>query len=126
MTSDRGDHRVLAVDAAVEFAASKRLTPMQLAAAMTPISRDVQLGRWAKSLTSLAQAYTSGFVVETLTALLPTVSAKLHGVHTLLEVLLEETIRMGGEVTDVAMRRWLEQMPVGGRAARAARQLLLL
>jgi len=125
LAADRAENRVLAVDAILIHVAAGRLSADVLAQAMASLAGFCQAGRWAASLSQLAEASGDSFVNTVLTLLLPRLALELRGVHALLELLLEDTLRRGSR-PDGALRSWLEGFSGGSRAARAARQLCAL
>ena len=126
MAAHRAEQRVLAVDAVLEQAGAGRLSAEALAAGMASVAAAAQPGRWAASLNSLAQARPDAFVADVLTRLLPTIDSDTRGLHVLIELLLEETVRLGRKVDEPQLRKWLGSMSGSGRGAKAARQLLSL
>ena len=124
--AQRPDHRVLAIDAVLSHAVEGRLSASTLAAAMMAVASAVPPGRWATSLTTLAQERGDAFVFELLSHLLPGVPAELRGLHVLIDLLYEEAVRLKCGVEEHLLRAWLTSVPGSGRSPKAARQLLAL
>ena len=63
-------------------------------------------------------------MVGLLTALLPDLASDHRGLNKLLELLRDQSIRLGVGVTDPSLVRWLHQYTGGSASARTARLLL--
>ena len=101
------------------------LLRMPLADAMVLTAGHCTATRWASSLRDAsATAPSARAAVATLTALLPRLQPGQQGLHALLDVLHEESLRYGIAVTDPALRSWLRSLSGSSRSARAARALL--
>lgn len=122
------DQRARAVDAVLALVPTERLPVDALAAAMTRQAEMAVATRWAQSLRDVALASRSSHqvVVALLVAVLPELSAQHRGLHALLDLLREETLRGAGRVGDERLRAWLAGLTGSSRAARTARELLAL
>jgi hypothetical protein len=65
-------------------------------------------------------------VVDILTQILPAVAGDQHGLRALVELLLEESVRLGQPVGDTPLKDWLTDVPGEGKARRAAHTLLAM
>ena len=99
--------------------------PGNVADAMVLTAGHCTATRWASSLRD-ASATGPGAraAVATLTALLPRLQPGHQGLHALLDVLHEESLRHGIAVTDPALRSWLQGFDGSSKSARAAQALL--
>ncbi|MGH3348412.1 MAG: hypothetical protein ACRDO4_15640, partial [Nocardioides sp.] len=88
------------------------------------LSPGLRLGRWAESLRRAAAAAGPGPVIDVLTAALPGMDRGQTGITALVELLLDESLRLGRTPADARLRAWLEAWSGGSKAARAARRLL--
>jgi hypothetical protein len=124
LAADRVDQRVLAVDAVLVHAAARRLSVEAMAAGMAVLAPACQPGRWAGSLAQLADAEGGAFVGSVLSQLLPTLDRETRGIHSLIELLVDDRIKQGFPAIDPTLRSWLLAYSGNGRAQRAARQIL--
>jgi hypothetical protein len=118
--------RTRAADAFTALVPAGRITSEQLADAMAHLRGPCTATRWA---TSLRDAATAGpgpakAVVATLTGLLPRLDADHAGLHALLTVLHEESLRLGASPNDLTLRAWLSGLAGASKAARTAAALL--
>ena len=119
------DHRLHAVDAFLDLVATGRIPPEDVAAPLAQYAPAWPATRWAESLASAAQGPGGPqAVVGLLTALLPDLASDHRGLNKLLELLRDQSIRLGVGVTDPSLVRWLHQYTGGSASARTARLLL--
>ncbi len=125
LSAGRADQRLTAVDTFHDLVATGRISPDALADAMVLTAGHCTATRWASSLRD-ASATGPGAraAVATLTALLPRLQPGRQGLHALLDVLHEESLRHGIAVTDPALRSWLQSFSGSSKSARAAQALL--
>ncbi|GAA2483672.1 DUF6493 family protein [Winogradskya humida] len=112
---------------AVDVFVAGRITNEQLAEAMAQLSGPCKPTRWAMSLRDAATAGqdTARKVVEVLTLLLPRLDSGYAGLHALLTVLHEESLRLNARPADDAdLRQWLGGLRGSGKAARTAKAML--
>ena len=117
---------MLAVDLFIASTATRRLSPQQIGDAMAATSGPAVGLRWAESLRGAASGGAGEAVVDTLTALIPKLAAGYPGLYALLDVLLQERLRLGGGVDDTTLREHLATITGSSKAARSARALLAL
>ncbi|GAA3625446.1 DUF6493 family protein [Microlunatus ginsengisoli] len=120
------DDRVLAVDIFIHATASRRLGAERVGDAMAATSGPCVGIRWAESLRSAASGGAGEAVVDTLTRLVPQLPPGYPGLYALLDVLLQERLRLGGGVDDTVLRERLATLTGSSKAARSARALLAL
>lgn len=125
LTASKADQRAHAVDAVQALHAAGRLSADDLAAGMRRLVGPATLTRWAATLRDLASADepSAKLVIAALTGALPSIPPGSRGLHTLLELLREELLRVGAPTPD-ALRPWLQQFTGSSRATKAARALL--
>jgi hypothetical protein len=124
LAAQDGTHRVLGVDAVVALATRGTLDPHALATAMGSIATATRLPRWAPSLEQIAQTASSGYVVDVLTDLVPRLPRDARGPVRLLDVLAEESTRIGHTASSPTLRQYLESITGSNGAAAAARRIL--
>ncbi len=117
--------RACAVDAATALL-PHRIAPAILASAMAELAPVVPLSRWASALADLSQAGRTAEVRAVLAELLPTIDRAARGLHTLVELLLDEHLRAVCPVNSSSLRDWLCGFGGGSKAARAAAAALSL
>ena len=81
------------------------------------------MNRWVSSLTDAA-ALNPDMVVDLLSALLPGLDRGLRGIGGLMQLLLDEQLRVGRVTADEAFREWLTGFTGSSAAARCAKALL--
>lgn len=125
LSAGRPDQRLAAIDAFHDLVGTGRVAPTGLADAMELTAGHCTATRWGASLRD-ASATPMGAraAVATLTSLLPRLQAGHPGLHALLDVLHEESLRHGLPVTDASLRAWLQGFSGSSKAARTARALL--
>jgi len=127
LNAAKGDQRLHAVDAFVELVGSGRIEPSALAESMASLVPGHTATRWGDSLRAAAASPAGAAAsIDVLTALLPRVPVETRGLHALLDVLHEESLRHARPATDPALREWLHRVTGSSRAARSARSLLAL
>ncbi|GAA2555960.1 hypothetical protein GCM10010435_28230 [Winogradskya consettensis] len=112
---------------AVDVLVAGRITNEQLAAAMAQLSGPCKPTRWATSLrdAAIAGQDTAPKVVEVLTLLLPRLDNGYAGLHALVTVLHEESLRLHVRpADDPALHAWLGTLRGSGKAARTAKAML--
>ncbi len=125
MSAALREHRLHAVDAFLDLVPTGRIAPGDLAAAMARYAQAWPANRWSETLAAASQAPGGAVpVVGVLTALLPALPADHRGLNTLLELLRDEHLRHGWQVSDPALVAWLGQMRGSSAAAKTARLLL--
>jgi hypothetical protein len=124
LSAGKADQRVLAVDAALQLSSIGTLTPQLLADGLVAARSLATVPRWAIALGEVASAGPRGrsLVIDALAGVLPSLPRETRGLHSLLELLLEELLR-GGRPTPPALRPWLDGFSGASRVARAARTL---
>jgi hypothetical protein len=125
LSAGKADQRVFAVDAALQLSAIGTLTPELLADGLVAALPLATVPRWAASLGDVASAGPRGrtLVIDALAGALPSLPRATRGLHSLLELLLEELLRTG-RPTPAGLRPWLDGFSGASRVARAARALL--
>ncbi|MFJ6416975.1 DUF6493 family protein [Paeniglutamicibacter sp. NPDC091659] len=127
LSAHRGEVRIRAAEI---FAAAipDRLSAAELARGMKNCAGPAKASRWASSLSDVASISqrAARSVVETLTELFPLLDRRHHGIGTLMNVLLDESIRLGKAPESGALIEWLAGFTGSTAAARTARQLLAL
>jgi hypothetical protein len=124
LSAGKADQRVFAVDATLQLSATGTLTPELLADGLVAARSLAIVPRWASSLGDVASAGPRGrtLVIDALAGALPTLPRETRGLHTLLELLVEELLR-AGRPTPPALRPWLDGFTGASRVARAAHLL---
>jgi hypothetical protein len=118
-------HRLHAVDAFLDLAASGRIPLPEVATALARYAPAWPANRWAESLTSAAQAPGGAdATVGLLTHLLPQLPSDHRGLNQLLDLLRDQLLRLDQHATDPALRQWLGSVSGSSSAARTARLLL--
>ncbi|MDO5083677.1 MAG: DUF6493 family protein [Arachnia propionica] len=120
--SGKSEIQALAVELLVAVVPG-RLGVEDTAAGMAAAAPVCVLNRWTSSLTDAA-ALNPGMVVDLLTALLPRVDRGLRGIGGLLQLLLDEQLRLGRVTEDGALREWLAGFTGSSAAAKTAKKLL--
>lgn len=118
--------RIAAVDALIDLHARGRMAAPLLALGMCSVIYDAKPTRWAESLRLVASSGAAPLVIDVLTRVLPDLSPSRRGVNELLDVLLQEQIRVRGVVVDPKLTAYLDSVKGSGKAALAARGLLAL
>ncbi|MDR1118231.1 MAG: hypothetical protein LBL01_02885, partial [Bifidobacteriaceae bacterium] len=105
-----------------------RVSAPDLVSAMTFVAPGVLCHRWAAALGEAAtiSTPTAAAVREVLTGLLPGMDPTQARIGTLIQLLLDETVRAGEKPTDPALLSWLARFTGTGKAAKAATQLAKL
>ena len=125
LSAGRPDQRLAAIDAFHDLVGTGRVTPTGLADAMELTAGDCTATRWGGSLRDASTTPAGArAAVATLTSLLPRLQPGHQGLHALLDVLHEESLRHGLPVTDPSLRVWLRDFSGSSKAARTARALL--
>lgn len=124
MSAQRVDQRALAVDAVALMATRGQMPSEQLADGMAAAASYCQASRWASSLGQLVPLTADGYIYDLLQAALPRVDPVARGVHSLLELLLDEAARLGKRPEDPRLRDWLASISGSGKAPKAAKALL--
>jgi hypothetical protein len=125
LSSTSRDYRFHAVDAFNDLVPTGRISTRAVASALATHAEAWPANRWAESLTAISQAPGgSATAIELLAALLPQLPPDHRGLHTLLDLLRNETLRHGVTVTDPTLRHWLGQITGTSAAARSAGLLL--
>jgi Family of unknown function (DUF6493) len=124
LSAGKADQRVFAVDAALQLSAIGTLTPQLLADGLVAARSLATMPRWAAALGEVASAGLRGraLVIDALAGALPSVPRETRGLHSLLELMVEELLR-AGRPTPPALRPWLEGFSGASRVARAAHVL---
>lgn len=126
LSSGRRENRLHAVDAALDLLPTGRIPIAGLAATLAVGAPGWPATRWADSFADLAQAPGGGpIVLALLTELLPRLPISHRGVHKLLELLRDESLRRGVRVADPALRTWLAGFSGSSAASRTAARLLV-
>lgn len=81
--------------------------------------------RWAPALQDAATLNPRA-VIDLLSELLPSLERKTRGMGTLLNVLLDESLRAGHGVLDDLLRSWLQGFSGASTATKSAKMLLSL
>ena len=124
LSARRVDQRVLAVDAVAVLASRGHLSSAQLARGMATVAALCQLPRWSNALAQVVPVTTKSFAFDTIVELLPTIDPGTRGLHTLLEVLLDEAARLNRRMDDARVREWLAAVTGTGKGPTTARALL--
>jgi hypothetical protein len=125
LSATQRDHRLHAVDAFLDLVATGRLAIDQVAAPMVRYAQAWPANRWAESLASASEGPGGAdAAVHLLIALLQQLPADHRGLNVLLDLLRDQSIRLGRRVTDPALVSWLGQFTGSSAAAKAARQIL--
>ena len=124
MSAQRVDQRALAVDAAALMAARGQMPSPLLADGFAIAASFCHASRWASSLGQLASVTRDGYTFDVLQASLPRIDAAARGMHSILEVLLDESARLGRRPDDAKLRDWLGSIRGSGKAPKMARALL--
>lgn len=125
ISATQRDHRLHAVDTFLDLAASGRIPLEDVAASMARYAEAWPANRWAESLASVSQGPGGAeAVVDLLTMLLPQLGSDHRGLNKLLDLLRDQSIRLGRRVTDPALARWLGDLTGSSTAAKTARLLL--
>jgi hypothetical protein len=124
LSAGKADQRVFAVDAALQLSAIGMLTPELLADGLVAARSLATAPRWATSLGEVASAGPRGraLVIDALAGALPSLPRETRGLHSLLELVVEELLR-AGRPTPPALRPWLDGFSGASRVARAAQTL---
>ncbi len=95
---------------------------------MRPLAPAAPLGRWASSWPAWGKVPQDGYVLDVLTETesLPAVACDQHGLHALVELVLEESVRLGRPVGHAPLKDWLTELPGEGQPHLAARTLLAM
>jgi hypothetical protein len=127
LSAGKADQRVFAVDAALQLSAIGTLTSELLAGGLVAALPLVTVPRWASSLGDVASAGPRGrtLVIDALAGALPSLPRESRGLHSLLELMVEELLR-AGRPTPPPLRPWLDGFPGTSRMARAAQALAAL
>lgn len=127
LSATKADQRAHAVDAVLQHHGAGRLTADQLAEGLIAIQGPATLPRLALTMRDIAASdrNAANFVIDGLTAALPSFHAGARGIHALLELLREELLRIG-RPTPQPVRPWLERFMGSSRASRTAASLLSL
>jgi hypothetical protein len=125
LSASKREHRLHAVDAFLDLVPTGRLADDVLMPALTEFWEARPLNRLVESLTAAAQgAGGSEAIVRVLTRLLPDLPTDARGLSGVLDLLRDETLRHGWQVTDSELRHWLGQHRGSSKASRTARLLL--
>jgi hypothetical protein len=125
MSATQREHRLHAVDAFLDLVATGRIPVAQIAAVMARYAQAWPANRWAETLASASDGPGGAeALVDLLTVLLPQLPAHHRGLHKLLDLLRDQSIRLGRPVTDPALHAWLGQVTGTSAAAKTARLLL--
>ncbi len=124
MSAQRVDQRALAVDAVALMAARGQMPSVQLADGMAAAASFCQAPRWASSLSQLVPLTPAGYTFDVLQSSLPRVDPAARGLHSLLELLLDEAARLDRRPTEPRFRDWLSSITGSGKAPKAAKALL--
>ncbi|MDO5083678.1 MAG: DUF6493 family protein [Arachnia propionica] len=122
LSGSRQETRSLAAELLAE-AVPARLSVQQTAEGMAACVVGCKVNRWVSSLTDAA-GLNPGMVVDLLTALLPRVDRELRGIGGLMQLLLDEQLRVGRVTEDGALRAWLAGFTGSSAAAKTAKKLL--
>ena len=124
LSAGKADQRVFAVDAVLQLSAIGTLTPQLLADGLVAARSFATVPRWAASLGEVASAgpRARALVIDALARALPSLPRETRGLHSLLELLVEELLRTG-RPTPPALRPWMDGFSGASRVARAARTL---
>ncbi|MDO5067188.1 MAG: DUF6493 family protein [Propionibacteriaceae bacterium] len=122
LSGSRQETRSLAAELLAE-AIPARLPVAETAEGLAACVVGCKVNRWVSSLTDAA-ALSPGVVVDLLTALLPRLDRGLRGVGGLLQLLLDEQLRLGHSCQDPALREWLAGFTGSSAAAKTAKKLL--
>jgi hypothetical protein len=87
---------------------------------MAELAPVVLLIRWASALADLSRAGRGAEVRAVLAELLPTIDRASRGLHTLVELLLDEHLRALCPINSRPLRDWLGGFGGASKAARAA------
>lgn len=125
LSAKRAEVRSAAAELFTE-AVPRRYSAADTATSMAACVPACILTRWASSLADAASISTAGSVavVDVLSALLPQVDRSTRGIGKLLEVFLNESLRLGRVADDAVLREWLTGFKGSSLAARHAKQLL--
>ncbi|MGN8245470.1 DUF6493 family protein [Cellulomonas soli] len=125
LSAAQREHRLHAVDAFLDLVPTGRLAAGDIADTLARYADAWPAVRWAESLTAVSQGPGgSAAAVDLLTALLPQLPANHRGLHGLLGVLRDESLRCARPVADPRLRQWLGLLTGSSAAASTARQLL--
>lgn len=125
LSAAKADQRAVAVDAVLHLGAAGRLDAAGLGRGLAAFRGPATLTRMATSMrdAALDGPWARALVVDALAAALPAYEPGDRGIHALLDLLREETLR-DGRPTPSALRPWLERFSGRSRASRTARALL--
>ena len=122
LSGSRQETRSLAAELLAE-AVPARLSVQQTAEGLAACVVGCKVNRWVSSLTDAA-ALNPDMVVDLLSALLPGLDRGLRGIGGLMQLLLDEQLRLGRVTEDEALRDWLAGFTGSSAAARTAKALL--
>jgi hypothetical protein len=126
LTHGPAEDRLLASDVVVDLALAGRLDATMLAEGMSAVAEVATPTRWADALDRVATAGHGDVVITVLTSLLPRLDRRARGLHALLGLLHEESLRRRASVTDPALEAWLRTLSGSSKAAKSASALLHL
>ncbi|PWC04324.1 DUF6493 family protein [Agromyces badenianii] len=125
LAATQRDHRLHAVDAFLDLVVTERIHVEQLADSMARYAQAWPANRWAETLASASDAPGGAeAVVDLLSVLLPQLPTDHRGLNKLLDLLRDQSIRLGLRVTDPTLHTWLGQVTGSSAAAKTARLLL--
>ncbi|HET7689749.1 MAG TPA: DUF6493 family protein [Nocardioidaceae bacterium] len=125
LVAGRGDQRLHAADAFADLVPTGRVAAGHVADALARYADGWTISRAADSLQHAAQAPgVAPAVVEVLTSLVARLGPSYRGLAALLDVLHDQSLRLGVATTDPTLRAALEQITGSSKAARTARALL--
>lgn len=122
LSGSRQETRSLAAELLAE-AVPARLSVAETAEGLAACVVGCKVNRWVSSLTDAA-GLNPGVVVDLLTALLPRLDRGLRGLGGLLQLLLDEQLRLGRVTEDGTLREWLVGFTGSSAAAKTAKALL--
>ncbi|WP_185744231.1 hypothetical protein, partial [Arachnia propionica] len=122
MSAQRAETRTLAAELLAESIPG-RLGAAETAEGMAATVMLCKVNRWASSLSDAA-SINAGSVIDLLTALLPRLDPGLRGIGGLMQLLLDEQLRVGRLTEDETLREWLAGFTGSSAAARCAKALL--
>jgi hypothetical protein len=125
LVAGRGDQRLHAADAFADLVPTGRVPAAEVADVLARYADGWTIARAADSLRHAAGAPgAAAAVVDVLTSLVPQLGPSYRGLAALLDVLHDQSLRLGATPTDPALRATLEQVTGSSKAARTARALL--
>lgn len=125
LVAGRGDQRLHAADAFADLVPTGRVSANEVADTLARYADGWTLARAAESLRHAAQAPGAArAAIEVLTVLIPRLGPAYRGLAQLLDVLHEQSLRLGAPTDDPELRRTLGSITGSSRAARTARALL--